>query len=77
MARKFCKIYKTLWKLASRWAQFCEILSHSEICRPVMFLEKKLETTHTMTTFSEQGARTARTQRKTESGNTGLLLTKA
>ena len=42
--------------------------------RPVKFLEKKLVTMHAMTTFSEQGA-CARTRRKTESGNTSLLLT--
>ena len=43
--------------------------------RPVKFLEKKLVITRAITTFSEQGAGAARTQRKTESGNTGLLLT--
>ena len=26
---RFCEIWKILWKLASRWAKFCEILSHS------------------------------------------------
>ena len=29
MAWKFCEIWKILWELASRWAKFCEILSHS------------------------------------------------
>ena len=42
--------------------------------RPVKILEKKLVTMHTMTTFSEQVACAAHTQRKTESGNTSLLL---
>ena len=42
--------------------------------RPVEFLEKKLVTTRAMT-ICEQGARAACTQRKTESGNTSLLLT--
>ena len=26
---KFCEISKILWDMASRWAKFCEILSHS------------------------------------------------
>ena len=26
---KFCEIWEILWKLASTWAKFCEILSHS------------------------------------------------
>ena len=43
--------------------------------RPVKLLEKKLVTTRAMTTFSEQDARAARKRRKTESGNTSLLLT--
>ena len=29
MVWKFCEIWKILWKLASWWAKFCEILSHS------------------------------------------------
>ena len=29
MVWKFCDIWKILWELASRWAKFCEILSHS------------------------------------------------
>ena len=29
MVWKFCEIWKILWELASRWAKFCEILSHS------------------------------------------------
>ena len=43
--------------------------------RPVKFLEKKLVTTRAMTTFSKQDACAAHTRRKTESGNTSLLLT--
>ena len=29
MIWKFCEIWKILWELASRWAKFFEILSHS------------------------------------------------
>ena len=29
MVWKFCEIWKFLWELTSRWAKFCEILSHS------------------------------------------------
>ena len=29
MVWKYCEIWKILWELASRWAKFCEILSHS------------------------------------------------
>ena len=45
------------------------------IQRHVKFLKKKKVTTRTMTTFSEQGTRTAHARRKTESGNTSFLLT--
>ena len=31
MVWKFCDIWKILWELASRWAKFCEISSHSVI----------------------------------------------
>ena len=41
----------------------------------VKLLEKKLVTMHAMTTFSEQGARAAHAQRKTEPVNTSLLRT--
>ena len=46
-----------------------------ETFRPVKFLGKKIVTMRAMTTFSERGARAARTRRKTESGNTSILLT--
>ena len=39
------------------------------------FWKKKFVPMRVMTTFSEQGAHAARTRRKTESGNTSLLLT--
>ena len=29
MVWSFCVIWKILWELASGWAKFCEILSHS------------------------------------------------
>ena len=29
MVWKFCEIWKILWELASRWANFCKILSYS------------------------------------------------
>ena len=29
MVWKFCEIWKILWELPSRWAKFCEIVSHS------------------------------------------------
>ena len=29
MVWNFCEIWKILWALGSRWAKFCEILSHS------------------------------------------------
>ena len=74
---RMCKIFVIQGQVTPKWVVWSGPKSNSSelLCRPVKFLEKKIVTTRAMTTFSEQGARTARTRRKTESGNTSLLLT--
>ena len=37
---KIYEIWKILWELASRWAKFCEILSHS--VRYGMYADEKI-----------------------------------
>ena len=39
MVWKFCEIWKILWEFASRWAKFCEILSHSVACMKEIFFK--------------------------------------